>query len=605
MKKKYSICLEKQAIASQEGFSFPVPLTSFIGREQEITTVCTLLRRPEIRLLTLIGPGGVGKTRLGLQVATILARELDDQVCFLSLQETDDPERVLPTIARALGVQKPGSQPLLQRLQAFLQEKRLLLLDNLEQVRDAAPTLTRLLGACPGLKILATSRASLHVSGEQTFSVPPLALPDLAQLPEKDKLVQYSAITLFVERATTVLPNFRLTEANSRLVAEICLHLDGLPLEIELAVPRLKVLSLQTLLERLAHRFEVLTQGMSDAPARHQTLYNNLEWSYRLLNLREQHLFRCLSVFVGGCTLQALETVWELTGRLQEQGVLLDDVTSLLEKSMLLCETQEAEEPRLHLLRTMREYGAHRLALTGELEQVQWAHATYYLALAEKTEAALKGSQPYLWLNRLQREHENLREALSFLLADGEHGASKRTAMALRLAKALERLVRVAVAQGEGIWAAYLLSAAETVRQAMEVSKTTDLEQGTREKARSTLRALLDEQGFVAAWAAGQAMSPEQAVAARHRPALARAFTPRELQLAMKHLPPRSLHNDLTPRERDVLRLVAQGLTDAQVAERLVISHRTVNFHLGSIYSKLEVSSRSAATRYALEHRLC
>jgi predicted ATPase/DNA-binding CsgD family transcriptional regulator len=684
MQKIYSIFHEDHAIASQDWLSFPVPLTSFVGREQEIKTVCTLLRQPEIRLLTLIGPGGVGKTRLGLQVAASLASELDGQVCLLSLQDTSNPGLVIPAIARELGLQELRSQSILDLLKAYLRKKRLLLLlDNLEQVLDAAPALVHLLEDCPGLKILATSRASLRVSGEQTFCVPPLALPNLAQLPEKEQLLQYSAITLFVERATTVLPAFHLTEENRRLVAEICHHLDGLPLAIELAVPRLRALSLQTLLERLAHRFEVLTQGMRDAPGRHQTLRHNLEWSYRLLNPREQQLFRFLSVFAGGCTLHALETVWELAGHRNGQDVLLDEVASLLEKSMLSRSTQETEEPHLLLLRTIREYGWQLLTLTGELEQVQLAHATYYLALAEEAEPELRGSQPRLWLDRLQREYENVQEALCFLITYGETEASKGTEMALRLGKALGRfwIIGGHAQEGRDLLERALKrsrGASASIRaNALCLLTTLDLYQGDFQAARmacqeglALFRELNDPVGVASSlyrsgslawiqrdpetarthyeeslaivqgdeckdvcretlsWFASPAFSQKDTQMASllieecldlsrelgdqsHcaseftlHPVQATAFSPAEKQPVMGLFPPRSLHEDLTPREQDVLQLVAQGLTDAQVAARLVVSRRTVNFHLTSIYRKLEVSSRSAATRYALEYHL-
>lgn len=440
MQERSSLFIEEKVTIPKNWHSLPVQLTSFVGREQEIATVCAQLRRPEIRLLTLIGPGGVGKTRLSLQVAASVARDFANQVCFVSLMETSDPELVITTIAKALGLQEPRSQPILELLKSFLKEKHLLLLlDNFEQVVDAAPALTDLLGECSRLKILVTSRAILRISGEYTFYVPPLALPSVAQLPEKIDLLQYSAITLFLERAKVASPGFALTEENRRIVAEICIHLDGLPLAIELAVPRLKLLSLPTLLERLDHRLQILTHGMRDAPGRQQTLQNTLEWSYRLLNSREQQLFRFLSVFVGGCTLQAIEATWELTGYLKEKDLLLEGVASLLDKSMLYRSTQEAEEPRLLLLRTIHEYGLQRLTFTGELKQVQWAHATYYLSLAEEAEPMLKGPQPRPWLDRLQREHDNLRAALCFLTAREAPEAHKGTEMALRLGKALER----------------------------------------------------------------------------------------------------------------------------------------------------------------------
>jgi predicted ATPase len=320
MQKRLTVSQEEVAIVSEDWASLPIQLTSFVGREQEITIVCTLLKRPEVRLLTLIGPGGVGKTRLSLQVATHLATEFDNQICFISLMETSDPELVIPTIAKALGLQKRESQPTLELLKAFFKEKHLLLvLDNFEQVIDAAPTLASLLGACSGLKILTTSRATLRISGEYLFYVPPLTLPNPGQLPGKDELLQYSAIALFLERAHMVGVELSLNKENSRVIAEICIHLDGLPLAIEMAVPRLRLLPLQTLLERLDHRFQLLTYGMRDAPGRQQTLQHTLEWSYRLLNPHEQQLFRFLAIFAGGCTLQAIEATWKLAGYQQEK----------------------------------------------------------------------------------------------------------------------------------------------------------------------------------------------------------------------------------------------------------------------------------------------
>ncbi len=292
-------------------YNLPAQLTPLIGREQEIQAVCSLLRHPEVRLVTLTGPGGVGKTRLSLQVATDLLDAFADGVCFVPLAPIRDPDLVTSMLAQVLGLKEANEQPLLDLLKASLQDKRLLLLlDNFEQVLAAAPRLSDLLADCPHLKILVTSRAVLHLRGEHEFPVPPLALPDFTHLPESEALAQYAAVALFLECARAVKPDFALTAANSRAIAEICIRLDGLPLAIELAAARSKLLPPQALLARLRHRLQVLTSAARDVPPRQQTLRNTLAWSYDLLDAKEQELFRRLSVFVGGCTLEAVQTCW-------------------------------------------------------------------------------------------------------------------------------------------------------------------------------------------------------------------------------------------------------------------------------------------------------
>ncbi len=297
--------------------NLPAQLTPLIGREQEVTAVDTLLRHPEVRLLTLMGPGGVGKTRLGLEVAAELLDDYPDGVCFVPLATISDPELVVPTIAQVLGIKEAGEQPVANLLQASLQDKcLLLLLDNFEQVTAAAPRLADLLADCPQLKILVTSRAVLHIRGEHEFLVPPLALPDLTRLPESESLLQYAAVALFLHCARAARPDFQVTPANTRTIAEICVRLDGLPLAIELAAARIKLLPPQALLARLEHRLQVLTSGARDAPVRQQTLRNTLAWSYDLLAAEEQQLFRRLSVFAGGCTLEAVEGLSTALGEL-------------------------------------------------------------------------------------------------------------------------------------------------------------------------------------------------------------------------------------------------------------------------------------------------
>ncbi len=420
--------------------NLPGQLTPLIGRKQEIQAVSTLLRSPEVRLVTLTGTGGVGKTRLGLEVAAELLDAFPDGAYFVPFAPISDPDLVIPTIAQVLGIKETGERPLPDLLKAYLRDKLLLLLlDNFEQILPAVTELSNLLAACPQLKVLVTSRAVLHIRGEHEFPVPPLALPDLTHLPGSEALSQYAAVALFLERAQAARPDFQVTSANIRTIAEICVRLDGLPLAIELAAARIKLLSPHMLLTRIEHRLRVLTSGALDAPLRQQTLRNTFAWSYDLLDVEEQRLFRRLSVFAGGCTLEAVEGLYTILGAMPTY--VLDGVASLMNKSLLLQVDQEAEEPRLLMLATIREYGLETLAMSGELESARRAHAAYYLALAEDAEIEIGGPKQAIWLGRLEREHDNLRAALSWLLeqaemkeaAEGEYNRE----LALRLGGAL------------------------------------------------------------------------------------------------------------------------------------------------------------------------
>ncbi len=872
--------------------NLPIQPTALIGREKEMTAIERLLRREDVRLVTLTGPGGIGKTRLGLQVAAELSDRFPDGVFFVNLAPLSDPALVIPTIAQTLDVQEITTQSLLDLLKTYLREKHLLLLlDNFEQVAYAAPQVADLLATCPKLKLMVTSRAVLHVRGEQEFAVPPLSLPDPKHLPDLVVLPQYEAVALFIVRAQAVKPEFQVTNANAAAVAEICVRLDGLPLAIELAVARIKLLPPQALLARLSNRLAVLTSGARDVPARQQTLRDTIEWSYHLLDIQQQRLFRLLSVFVGGCTLQAIESVYAALN--DGAGQVLEGVASLVDKSLLQQTEQETEEPRLLMLETIREYGLEALAANGEMEGGRRAHAAYYLALAEEAEPELEGPQQVIWLERLEREYDNLRAAMQWLLEQERAGQRKEMALrlgaalrqfwmvrgpysegrnvleralatsegvaafaranalnaagslalaqadidrakvrceeslvlfkelgdkrgiayslyclgwvageqgnlstarslieealvlfreagvrervawslrtlgeldnwkgeytracalceeslalfrklgnklgmaaslfslaliffvsqgdpararslleevltlsrelgdketiasslifsgelalsegdasvarslaeealalfrqlgipwglveALRLlarvearqsnhavaralyeeclvvaresnykrqvtssleilvglispqvASSLEGLAGLIAAQGEPAWAARLWGAAESLREAIGMPLP-PVYRADYERSVTSARAQLGEKAFVVAWEEGRTMTAEQALAAQGRTTASTATIPPTALSAPSSKSPTTYPAGLTAREVEVLRLVAQGLTDAQVAEELVISPRTVNTHLKSIYGMIQVTSRSAATRYAIEHQL-
>ena len=401
--------------------SLPASLTPLIGREQEIQACLDLLQHSEARLVTLIGPGGVGKTRLGLQVCQELLHEFTDGIYFVSLAPISNPTLVIPTIARIFDIWEADSQSLKDRLKVCLRNKHLLLLlDNFEQVIVAASDLADLLIACPGLSLLITSRAVLHISGEHEFPVPPLSMPDPKKLPEIELLSQYAAIALFLQRVKAIIPNFHLTKANARAIVEICSCLDGLPLAIELAAARIKLLPPLALQARLDRRLVVLTSGTQDAPARQQTLRNTIMWSYDLLNGQEQQLFRQLSVFVGGCSLEAIEVISGAQNSRDEEASILDRVASLLDKSLIQQKEQEGQEPRLIMLETIHELGQELLIMNTEMASVRQAHAEYYLLLVGEAKQGLSGQEKEQWLMKLQQDQDNIRAALHWLMEQEE-----------------------------------------------------------------------------------------------------------------------------------------------------------------------------------------
>jgi predicted ATPase/class 3 adenylate cyclase len=403
----------------------PTQLTSFVGRQGELAEVRKLLESPVVRLLTLIGSGGTGKTRLAVEVAVGFVEAFPDGVVFVALAPVTDPVLVMPTVAQALGIREAPGQSLLDRLAQQVGDRRLLLvLDNVEQVLDAAPAVVELLAACPRLKALVTSRAVLHVSGEQVYPVPPLSLPDHNDSADLNDVAASEAVMLFVDRAQAVNPSFAVTDANAPVVAEICRRLDGLPLAIELAAGRSRLLSPQVLLTRLDRRLQLLKGGGHDLPARQQTLRATIDWSYDLLEADEQTLFARLAIFAGGCTLEAAEAVCNLEGDLD----VLIGLDGLVDKNLLQPRVGPEGDSRLLMLETIREYGLERLIERQETDAVAQRHADYYLSLAEQAEPELLGPRQGAWYERLEADLNNLRAALAWSLAHQEVEVTARLA---------------------------------------------------------------------------------------------------------------------------------------------------------------------------------
>jgi predicted ATPase/DNA-binding SARP family transcriptional activator/Tfp pilus assembly protein PilF len=428
--------------------TLPVPPTPLVGRQRALAEVSALVRQGHTRLVTLTGVGGTGKTRLALQVAAELGGEFPDGAWFVPLAPVADPQLVLATLAQTLGVREAAGQPLDERLREELRERRLLVvLDNFEHLLAAAPVVTGLLAACPNLAVLVTSRAALQVSGEQIYEVPPLATPDLATLQDatlpagEDGLLANDAVALFVARARAVRPDFALTPANAAAVATVCARLDGLPLALELAAARVRLLSAQDLQARLQRRLELLTGGPRDLPARQQTLRATLDWSHDLLDAAEQRLLARLAVFAGGCTLAAAEVVGDTDG--DPDSSVLDALTGLVANSLLYRDDQHqdphgqaegaepAEGSRLRMLETVREYAWERLQASGQADATSGRHAAYFLALAEQAWPELWGADQQRWYARLDREHDNLRAALAWAHAERDSELLVRLAGAL------------------------------------------------------------------------------------------------------------------------------------------------------------------------------
>jgi predicted ATPase/class 3 adenylate cyclase len=410
--------------------NLPLQPTPLVGREKEVAEVCALLRGEATRLLTLTGPGGIGKTRLALQAAADLLDDFPDGTYFAPLATLTEAELFLSAVAETLGVRETGEQPLDESLKDYFSERHLLLLlDNFEQVLGAAPQVTSLFAGAPGLKVLATSRTSLRLYGEHVYPVPPLSMPDLKSPPPLNRLTQYEAVGLFVERARAVKPDFKVTNESAPAVAEICVRLDGLPLAIELAAARITMLPPRAMLQRLTSRLKLLTGGARDLPERQRTLRATIEWSFALLDQGEQVLFVRLAVFSGGRTLEAIEAICDAEGDLPVD--VFEGVSSLLDKSLLRQEEGANGEPRFVMLETVHEFAREKLGESAEEQEIKRAHAQYFLTLAEEAYPELKRANQLQWLERLEVEHDNMRAALSWALE------RKEVEVALRLGGAL------------------------------------------------------------------------------------------------------------------------------------------------------------------------